>query len=114
MKTLIDKYTKRLSVLKENRAQTVDTNTDSENAVYDDAINREFRLLFAEFIRDIKSESNKVESCIELQKISIESLKVMQKSFVKQTDAISQAKAETYANVIMVMQENVKDMKQLN
>jgi hypothetical protein len=109
MKTLIDKYTKRLSVLKENRAQTVDTNTDSENAVYDDAINR-----VAEFIRDIKSEGNKVESCIELQKISIESLKVMQKSFVKQTDAISQAKAETYANVIMVMQENVKDMKQLN
>jgi D-ribose pyranose/furanose isomerase RbsD len=109
MKKLIDKYTKRLSVLKENRAQTVDTNTDSENAVYDDAINR-----VAEFIRDLKTEGNKVETCIELQKTSIESLKVMQKSFAKQKDVISQAKAQTYANVILVMKENVKDMNQLN
>ena len=48
--SFIEKYKKRLEILKENRAQTVDTNTDCENAVYDDAINK-----VAEFIRDLKS-----------------------------------------------------------
>ena len=50
MEKLIEKYKKRLEILKENRSQTVDTNTDCENAIYDDAINR-----VAEFIRDLKA-----------------------------------------------------------
>ena len=50
MGNLIVKYKKRLEILKENRARTVDTNTDCENAVYDDVIN-----IVAEFIRDLKS-----------------------------------------------------------
>ena len=50
MEKLIVKYKKRLEILKENRAQTLDTNTDCENAVYEDVINR-----VAEFIRDLKS-----------------------------------------------------------
>jgi len=49
MKNTIQKYTERLAVLKENRANTVDTNTDAENEQYDRLIEQ-----VAEFIRDLK------------------------------------------------------------
>ena len=46
---VLEKYKERLAILKENRAETVDTNTDVEN----DAFDREIRQV-AEFISDMK------------------------------------------------------------
>jgi hypothetical protein len=48
MENTIQKYAKRLAVLKENRASTVDFNTDAENEQYDRLIEQ-----VAEFIRDL-------------------------------------------------------------
>lgn len=52
MENTIKKYIDRLNTLKENRAQTSDTNNDAQNELYDRLINQ-----VAEFIRDIKSET---------------------------------------------------------
>ncbi len=49
MKQLIQKYTEQLAVLKENRANTVDTNADAENEQYDRLIRQ-----VAGFIRELK------------------------------------------------------------
>ena len=49
MKFLTKKYVDRLETLKENRANTVDTNTDAENELYDQLIKQ-----VAEFLRDLK------------------------------------------------------------
>ncbi len=50
MEKIIEKYKKRLEILKENGSKTIETNTDCENTVYDDAIS-----IVAEFIQDLKS-----------------------------------------------------------
>ena len=47
---MIKKYSERLKTLKTNRAETVDTNTDAVNELYDNLIQ-----MTAEFIRDLKS-----------------------------------------------------------
>ena len=49
MENTIEKYTERLATLKINRAETVDTNTDAENELYDQLIKQ-----VAEFVRDLK------------------------------------------------------------
>jgi len=49
MENTINKYTERLTILKENRAETVDTNTDAENKLFDQLVK-----YTAEFIVDLK------------------------------------------------------------
>lgn len=46
---ILQKYIKRLAILKENRANTVDKNTDAENEQYDILIK-----YVAGFIKDLK------------------------------------------------------------
>ena len=53
MKDLIEKYTNELKTLKENRAETVDTNTDAENELYDKLIHQT-----AKFLRDLNNLNN--------------------------------------------------------
>lgn len=48
MKRILKKYRKKLAILKENRASTVDENTDLDNELYDQLIKQ-----VAEFIRDL-------------------------------------------------------------
>lgn len=50
MNNIIEKYEKRLAVLKENRSQAVESNSDSENELYDTLIKQ-----VAEFVRDMKA-----------------------------------------------------------
>jgi len=49
MENTIKKYTEQLARYKENRSQTVDTNTDAENELYDRLITQ-----LASFVRDLK------------------------------------------------------------
>jgi len=50
MEKLIKKHTDKLTVLKNNRAETVDTNTDDVNDFFDKLIQQG-----AEFLKDLKS-----------------------------------------------------------
>lgn len=54
MDDLIEKYSERLQVLKDNRANTFDVNNDAENANYDNSIT-----LIAEVVRDLKAKKIK-------------------------------------------------------
>ena len=53
---LLGKYLKRLENLKENRADTIDTNTDTENQMYNSLI-----ALTAEICRDLRGEELPIE-----------------------------------------------------
>ena len=77
MEKTIKKHTKRLAILKENRARTVDTNTDAENELYGQLIKQ-----VAEFIRDIKQLNiADVTQCFKIgdEKVEIASLKLREK-----------------------------------
>jgi len=53
MNELIDKYYNRLNILKQNRASSVDSNTDAENELYDKLIHQ-----ISEFLRDLINLNN--------------------------------------------------------
>lgn len=60
MKGIINKYSQRLTNLKENRAQDTDKINDSENALYDKLIEAN-----AEFVRDLKAIEKSITNPIE-------------------------------------------------